>query len=186
MAGPAIRCFELSRALARAGHEVTLASPYESDLAAQPFALERYDERILPGLTSAHDAVVVQGWVLDRHPVLSAAARHVVVDLYDPFPLELLMLLEREPRATRMLAQRDALRAVSDQALRGDYFLCASEKQRDFWLGWLSALNRVNPITHSADPTLRELIDVVAFGVPDEPPARSGRPTRLPRRRPHR
>lgn len=176
MAGPAIRCFELSGALARAGHEVTLASPFESDLDRQPFALERYDQRTLPRLAAAHEVVVVQGWVLDRHPELAAAARHVVVDLYDPFPLELLMLLEAEPRPTRMLAQRDALRAVSDQAARGDFFICASEKQRDFWLGWLSALNRVNPIAHDADPTLRGLIDVVAFGVPDQPPVASGRP----------
>jgi glycosyltransferase involved in cell wall biosynthesis len=34
----------------------------------------------------------------------------------------------------------------------------------------LTALKRVNPHTYDADPTLRALIDVVPFGLPDAPP----------------
>ena len=34
----------------------------------------------------------------------------------------------------------------------------------------LAALNRVNPVTYSADSTLRKLIDVVPFGLPDNKP----------------
>jgi glycosyltransferase involved in cell wall biosynthesis len=57
--------------------------------------------------------------------------------------------------------------------------VCASERQRDYWLGWLEALGRINPRTHGADPALRGLIDVVPFGVPAEPPlARRAGPRR--------
>jgi glycosyltransferase involved in cell wall biosynthesis len=59
---------------------------------------------------------------------------------------------------------------LNSQLWAGDFFLCASEKQRDFWLGMLVALNRVNPYTYDSDETLRALIDVVPFGLPSRPP----------------
>ena len=46
----------------------------------------------------------------------------------------------------------DALRVQFD---RGDFFLCASERQRDLWLGHMSALGRVNFATYAQDNTLR-------------------------------
>jgi glycosyltransferase involved in cell wall biosynthesis len=55
----------------------------------------------------------------------------------------------------------------NDQLLDGDYFICASEAQRDFWIGALHTQGRVNPLTYGDDPTLRRLIDVVPFGVPE-------------------
>ncbi len=60
--------------------------------------------------------------------------------------------------------------ALNEQLRRGDFFLCASEKQRDFWLGQLAGLGRLNPATYAADDKLRRLIDVVPFGTADEPP----------------
>jgi glycosyltransferase involved in cell wall biosynthesis len=63
---------------------------------------------------------------------------------------------------------------LAEQLRDGDFFLCASERQRDYWLGALSALHRVNPTTYDDDSSLRSLIDVVAFGIPDQPPQRRG------------
>jgi glycosyltransferase involved in cell wall biosynthesis len=62
---------------------------------------------------------------------------------------------------------------LNEQLIRGDFFMCASEKQRDFWLGQLSALGRVNPVTYDEDETLRSLISVVPFGVAETPPVRT-------------
>ena len=59
---------------------------------------------------------------------------------------------------------------MEEQLARGDFFVCASDKQRDLWLGFLAALGRVNPKTYGDDPTLRRLVDVVPFGLPDAPP----------------
>lgn len=36
------------------------------------------------------------------------------------------------------------------------------------WLGHLAAVGRINPFTYAADDTLRNLIDVVPFGISDE------------------
>jgi glycosyltransferase involved in cell wall biosynthesis len=54
--------------------------------------------------------------------------------------------------------------------LRGDFFTCASQRQRDFWLGSLSALGRVNPYNYDADPLLEKLVSVVPYGMPSQPP----------------
>jgi glycosyltransferase involved in cell wall biosynthesis len=162
MAGPAIRAFELARVLREAGHDVRLES-----------AGDRGEAR---ALAARHDVVVVQGWVLERAPGIAGTGARLVVDLYDPFALELLMLLEDRPLAEREVAQANALRALREQMRAGDFFLCASERQRDYWLGWLEACGRVSPRTHAADPSLRALLDVVPFGVPAAPPAPSGGP----------
>jgi glycosyltransferase involved in cell wall biosynthesis len=161
MAGPAIRASELARVLTAAGHEVSLVAAGD-------------DRGEVGRLAAAQDTIVVQGWALERVPALAHAEAALVVDLYDPFALELLMLLERAPAAERAQAQANALRAMHDQLRAGDFFLCASERQRDYWLGWLEALGRINPLTHAADSGLRTLIDVVPFGIPAEPPERTG------------
>jgi glycosyltransferase involved in cell wall biosynthesis len=62
---------------------------------------------------------------------------------------------------------------LNRQLQRGDFFVCASEKQRDFWLGQMSALQRVNPATFDEDESLRSLIDVAPFGMPAGPPVRT-------------
>jgi glycosyltransferase involved in cell wall biosynthesis len=49
--------------------------------------------------------------------------------------------------------------------------ICASEKQRDLWLGQLSSQGRLNSATYRSDPSLRNLIDVVPFGVDAAPAA---------------
>jgi hypothetical protein len=61
---------------------------------------------------------------------------------------------------------------LNEQLLRADFFLCASERQRDFWLGQLAAVGRINPVVYEHDETLRSLIDVVPFGLPARPPVK--------------
>ncbi len=65
------------------------------------------------------------------------------------------------------------LDALSDQMGRADFMMCASERQRDFWLGHLGAVGRLNPVAQAQDPTFRKMIDVCPFGL-GEPPVRSG------------
>ena len=67
-----------------------------------------------------------------------------------------------------------AVRLLTSQVARGDFFLCASERQRDYWLGMLAACGRIDVAAYHQDPDLRALIDVVPFGLPGEPPIRSG------------
>ncbi len=68
------------------------------------------------------------------------------------------------------------LRGLAD----ADHLMCASEKQRDLWLGAMLGERMLTPEEQYRDPSLRWLIDCVPFGLPDEPPrgARTGRSRR--------
>jgi glycosyltransferase involved in cell wall biosynthesis len=97
----------------------------------------------------------------------------MVVDIYDPFHLEQLEQARDLGAVARQHVVRAATEVLNQQLVRGDFFMCASEKQRDFWLGQLAAVGRVNPLTYDDDESLRCLVTIVPFGVSDMPPRRT-------------
>lgn len=177
MAGPGIRAWEMARVLAR-HHPVTLAVPNDDPPDSDRFQVVSYRSKAGVGLrelAAEHSVLVVQGFVLHLFPYLAETGRALVVDLYDPFTLENLHVFANDPMEQRTAVHQSHLDVLNAQLRAGDFFLCASEKQRDYWLGMLAANNRVNPQLYDADPTLRQLIDVVPFGVPSEPPRATAR-----------
>src|SRR5439155_11528890 len=98
----------------------------------------------------------------------------VVCDLYDPMHLELLEQSKSAPDDKRAADLVGVTKVLDAQLERGDFFLCASERQRLFWLGHLAALGRLSPRLYDADPTTQSLLAVVPFGLPPEPPSRTG------------
>lgn len=168
MGGIGIRYLELARRLPVAGLEVlllTTGDPAEVPRDGLTAEVARAEPGRLAALLSGADVAVVQGQiandVLVEVPDLPA-----VVDLYDPFLVENLHYLEtlgldpwRNDHATWVL-----------QLSRGDFFLCSAEEQRAYYLGFLTALGRVNPHRVAADPDLEGLIAIVPFGVPEELP----------------
>jgi len=169
MAGIGIRYLEFARRLAAAGCETVLLSPAAAEesagLALPGVELRRCELPRLAEQLAGCDAAVAQGQ-LANDLVLAAPGLPAVIDLYDPWLIENFTYLPtlgldpyRNDHATWLL-----------QLSRGDFFLCSSEEQRTFYLGFLAALGRVNPELAARDPDLRSLIDVVPFGVPDELP----------------
>ena len=102
--------------------------------------------------------------------VTGQAALDELVGLLDLEQLERSRASEPDRRRRTL---ENAVAQANQQCLRGDFLVCASEKQRDFWLGHLAALGRLNPVSYDDDRTLRSLIDVVPFGIPAEPPRAS-------------
>ena len=170
MAGPAIRCLNMAIALS-SEHDVRLVSLAPTcELADGRFTVLRTDLAGLAREGADCDVLVVQGDLLDRCPSLRSTPAVMVCDLYDPFHLEQLEQARDLPEPVRRDVVRRASVTLNEQLLRGDFFLCASDKQRDFWLGALGTLGRINPVTYDADETLRRLIDVVPFGTEAQPP----------------
>jgi glycosyltransferase involved in cell wall biosynthesis len=169
MAGPAIRAWHIAEALA-GEHEVRLVTTGVCRVESDALAVRSVDEVGLRLAVEWCDVVIVQGWILAGRPHISHSDKVIVCDIYDPMHLEQLEQARDAGGDTWRHAVHGATAALNDQLLRGDFFVCASEKQRDFWLGQLAALGRVNPATYSQDGTLRRLIDVVPFGTGDEPP----------------
>jgi len=169
MAGPAIRAVELSRVLAEE-NEITLAAPNDCDLDLGLRTI-RYGHADLTRLANAADVVLVGGLTLALAPQMADVGVPLVVDIYDPFTLENLQLFARRDMPIRVSDSEGLLRSLLLQLGAGDFYLCASEKQRDFWMGMLHAAGRINPYTYDEDKSLRSLVDVVPFGVPESPPA---------------
>lgn len=170
MAGQAARDWEYARLLSRY-FPVTLASPYASDATSDDFAIVQYDDAALRGLAEASNVIVTSGNVLEKHPGLRTISRPLVVLLSHSFDLENLHLFSEQHPLVRWSTHHKSASVINDLLVTGDFFLCASERQRDYWLGRLSALNRVNPDTFAHDQELRKLIDVAAFGLPERSPA---------------
>jgi len=172
MAGPAIRAWKFATMLSPE-HSVTLAVPNDSDLKPEGFRLHRYNPRTLPALVDAHGVILAQGPALAFHKCLVAADQPLILDLYDPIVLENLEAHREESQNAQAGIHRWDMHTLLTQLRAGDFFLCASERQRDFWLGMLVAAGRVNPLTYADDPTLQRLIAVVPFGLPSDPPTHS-------------
>ena len=170
MAGPAIRAWQIAEALA-GEHDVVLATTSPTcERASDRFATEACGPARFEELEQWCDLVILQGYVLNHVPVLRGTTKVMVVDLYDPLHLETLELTRFQAEPARSTNVASSVRVLSEQLTRGDFFLCASDKQRDLWLGHLSAVGRINPATYDDDPSLRRLIDVVPFGLPDHGP----------------
>jgi len=173
MAGPGIRYAELARTLTRS-HHVRLAAPHGSVSSADVPIIETYD----PQRRGSLDQVIAGADVVVAPPLAPALIRCVeklgrpwIVDLYNPEPFE--GLAHARPSASHDRLQ-DIVRIdrLAYAARAGSSFICASERQRDMWLGLLAAHRRLDSREYRRDPELRGLIDVVPFGVPSATPTR--------------
>lgn len=173
MAGPAIRAWHIADMLADE-HDVRLASTRRAEGSSKRFLICDGSGGMLLGLAEGMDVIIVQGFTLRAHPWLADSDARIVVDLYDPVHLEILEGAQSNSAAVRNRELAAGLEAIRVQMERGDFFLCASPRQRDLWLGHLSAIGRVNFDTYEQDNTLRKLIDVVPFGIDPVPPVRVG------------
>ena len=172
MAGPAIRAFEMAKALARIG-EVRLVSTVRAELVRDDFAVSYADDSRLRLHAAWADVIVFQGHVLAAYPWLRDSNNILVADIYDPMHLEVLEQGKGLPSDERYGQSVQTAEVLNDQMERADFMLCASDKQRDFWLGQLAALCRINPATYDEDASLRSLLAVAPFGIEDNPPVQT-------------
>jgi glycosyltransferase involved in cell wall biosynthesis len=95
----------------------------------------------------------------------------VVADIYDPMHLEQLEQAHDAPGERGRYEQvLNTTRVLNEQLERADFFLCASAKQRDLWIGQLAGLGRVNPVTYDGDESLHDLVAIAPFGIGEDPP----------------
>jgi glycosyltransferase involved in cell wall biosynthesis len=172
MAGPGIRYWELAHVLARTC-AVTLAAPLSGEthsraVSLAPLTLE--DPAELTPLLQGADVVISSGFLPYNYPQLLEMDIPWVIDLYIPAPTEGLAFHSARPLPEQEQAHA-ANTAMQNRFLaRGDFFLCANDRQRDLYVGLLAATGRLNPHTYGEDPTLRSLIACVPFGLAAEPP----------------
>lgn len=174
MSGPGIRALELSRVLATENDVMLLCRNEPENPTDQGVVLGRLTPERVEELCDWADVVFFQGFVMVHHPELPFIGKPLVVDLYDPFHLEGLELHSSELIEQQKERSEWVLHHLNNQLAGGDFFICASEKQRDLWIGHLTGIYRITPAAYKVDPSLRALIDVVPFGVPAKPPEWNG------------
>ena len=172
MAGPGIRYYNFARELAKA-HEVTLVVPNEDTGTVEGVEVvprPSLSRRALRELCLGADAVVAQHLTVDLMRRLADSPVRAIYDLYVPFATENLALHASGRRRYSDYAYRAGNLHQREALANGNSFLCASERQRDLWLGALAAAGRVELDAYERDPSLRDLIDVVPFGLDPAPP----------------
>ena len=171
-AGPAIRTLALARELASVGlvdvvyeGEEPAVEPYDGvsfirkeEIEGEEEFFGRYSMALVPPLV----ALIMPGILETEIPI--------VVDLYDPVVWENLELYREKPEKERVFQHERHLAALLVGLLRGDFFLVGGNRQRDLYLGALMVLNRVNPMTWRVGEGPEQIIGLVPFGVPNEPP----------------
>lgn len=165
MAGPGIRYWHLANVLGQ-HFPVTLAIPTSSTRESSPefiiIAYESWADNTFIDVVRKASAVLIPAISYAALPILSELSVPVIIDGYNPFVAESLIYKNTD---------LDALQSQLTQAyLAGDFFICASERQRDWWLGILEAHGRINRLNVQQDASLRNLIDVVPYGLPKAAP----------------
>lgn len=155
--GAGMRAWSLAQGLRSRGHHVQLAMTTE---AAQSCGYKPdgqcllFDQPELDALVwrERPEVLVFQHWCLAN--LLKKPYPNTVIDLHGPLVLENLFRIG--PKSTGMFFPK--LRALS----RAEFFCCAGERQRNYFLGWLQAAGfdlRQLPIQvfpYSLDPVLPE------------------------------
>jgi glycosyltransferase involved in cell wall biosynthesis len=176
MAGLGIRMFELARVLADHA-DVTVAHGGRSEgefrgVGLLPF--RPHDPVALRKPIAAADAIVCGPMWPRIERWLRASKARVIHDLYGPETLETLELFAGRPLSARRLLNALTLDRLTDALRTGHHFMCASERQRDLWLGVMLGQRLIGPELYDRDRSLRSVLDLVPFGVPAEPPAPTG------------
>jgi GT2 family glycosyltransferase len=174
MAGPAIRYFEFAKVLSNK-FDVTLASFGVSDRQSEKFKIINYDYKETDLLTDearTADIIIFQGFIsefcYDFYEV--AKTRYLVIDLYDPYIIENVEIFKEHEMLIRNQNYDFSFKTLKNQLNTGDFFICANEKQKDYWFGMLSALDRLTPDAYDYSKDGNKIVSVVPFGLSDEKP----------------
>jgi glycosyltransferase involved in cell wall biosynthesis len=178
MAGPAIRSWNIALVLA-AEHEVRLVTTSTLDAQRAPF--DQYlvppgRHRAFAKLEAWADVIVFQGHAMSMFRPLRNSRKLLVADIYDPMHVEQLEQARDKPLEEYKRIVADRVELLNEQLLRADFMMAASDRQRLFYLGQMSALGRLNPLTYSDEPDLKRLLRIVPFGLPSDEPVHGPEP----------
>jgi len=161
--GPSIRNWEIAKALTRRGHNVTIAEDgHSKDYTKDKIKFIKWDEKELKDISKRFDVALIQ-------------ESHAVSEYFDkidkiPTIVNLTIPISIEAAAGQINNKKeffinDGFVPAITSLMKGDFFFCASERQKHFYMGMLNILGRINPYTYN-----KKLIDIVPVAAPVEIP----------------
>ncbi len=177
MAGPGIRVWEMVLSLSKEkDFEVGLACPDFSkinnkdhpELNIFKYSLQKESE--LLDFASRFDIFILSGYIFHKFPSLSNLNKFIVTDLYIPFILENLFVYDSKEfkLQDRQLFHNRDLGVLMNLLLNSHHFLCANQRQKDFYTGILTSINKINPNLLKYDKELSKLFTIVPYGIKQE------------------
>ena len=161
--GPSIRNWEIAKALTRRGHKVTIAEwDHSKDYTKNNIKFIKWDEKELKDISKKFEVSLIQN-------------SHAIPEYFDrinkiPTIINLTIPISIEAAADQIKNKEeffvnDGLVPTATSLIKGDFFFCASERQKHFYMGMLNLLGRINPDTYN-----KKLIDIVPVAAPVEIP----------------
>lgn len=169
MAGPGIRYWNIAKELSKCFKVVLLVPNDINDtkelLNNEEIEIDMISKRKIDMYLKSADVVITQGIIINKFSQLRKKKVPLVVDLYDPFILENLELRKNNGNLNKQFRYSIDLSILIEQIKYGDFFLCASEKQKDYWMGFFSAMRKINPTSYDFLIKSEDFISVVPFGI---------------------
>lgn len=180
--GGGLRCRGLAQGLIKNGHEVTVATQDiwpqagdENDLGVEIINWSLDDKNQFSQVIKSYDAIIISycagtvtDWVVECIP----DNVQLILDCYVPIYVEV-SARDSKDKNTEYYSYNNDIISWGRAIGRGDLILCASSSQKEFYMGVLSALGRINPLTYSEN-----IIIVVPFGVDEHAPKINKSPIR--------
>ena len=177
MAGPGIRVWEMALSLCKEkDFEVGLVCPDFSkinnkdhpELNIFKYSLQKENE--LTDFASRFDIFILSGYVFHKFPRLANLGKFIVADLYIPFILENLFVYDSKEfkLEDRQLVHNRDLGVLMNLLLNSHHFLCANQRQKDFYTGMLTSINKINPNLLKYDKELSKIFTMVPYGIRQE------------------
>jgi glycosyltransferase involved in cell wall biosynthesis len=172
MAGPAIRYWEFSKSLSRK-HEVILLVPNECNLTTDQFTIIKKTSSYRKLFKEVNVIITM----VITHAMAMAAKMNgvkIILDAYDPIPLELLEIYKDYPMPYRQSEHNRITEVLNFSFCMADAVICANENQRDLWTGLMLSQKKITPQMYDKNTSLKNNLEIVPFGLPSKPPKKKG------------
>lgn len=174
MAGPGIRVWEMARSLSKEeDFDVGLTCPDFSKINSKDhpelnifkYSLQKENELI--DFASQFDIFILSGYIFHKFPCLANLRKFIIADLYIPFVLENLFVYDSKEfkLEDRQLVHNRDLGVLTNLLLNSHHFLCANQRQKDFYSGMLTSINKINPYLLKFDKELSKIFTIVPYGI---------------------
>ena len=169
MGSPGVRAYHMARVLAEElpDARVTLSVPNTADIESPHPRMKIVSAgSTLNGLRQMmqHDIIISRNF----RPYTAALFlnKRIALDFFTTFWIEWMELSKRMGRRSQRSLWMDSNRHyLNFQLTLADYLICSNERQRDHWVGALSALGLITTGVYDRDSNLRSMIDVAPYGV---------------------
>lgn len=173
MAGPGIRYWEMAKAFSL-HRKVYLLTPNDCTLSHPNVTIRRMTFNTLRSLLKDASGVLSQRFPLHEAALIKSYSVPIILDAYDPIPIETLEFFKFDPIKERNRIKANAQNDMIFFMDIADFIVCANERQKDLWTGMLLSLGKITPVIYDKDPQLNSLIDLTPFGISSKPPVKNG------------